>query len=228
MNAGLPLPSARRDHLYVVQAALGSTVLHRHVSSTSAAPASNFPNEVPIGGNQVNRTLFAVCCIALSSIPVLAQKKTAEAPAMTDQQFIDFAAQTDMVEANLGQLAQTAASSQPVKDYGQMLVTDHTKDYNQLYDVAHQANLNMPNAIDAEHNKAMIDPFQKLKDAAFDHHYAQEMVAGHTKAIAVYKKEAADAQNPALKSYATDALPVLEKHLDGAKALEKSKASKSM
>jgi putative membrane protein len=171
------------------------------------------------GGNQMKRILSAVCCIALGSIPVLAAKE----PAMTDQQFVDFAAQTDMVEANLGQLTETAASSQPVKDYGQMLATDHTKDFSQLYDIAHQANLNMPNAIDAEHNKMMIDPFQKLKGAAFDHHYIQEMIAGHTKAIAIYKKEAADAQNPALKSYAEQVLPVLEKHLDGAKDLEKSK-----
>ncbi len=69
----------------------------------------------------------------------------------------------------------------------------------------------------------MIDPFQKLKGAAFDHKYVQEMVAGHTKAIAIYKKEAADAQNPALKSYAEQTLPTLEKHLDGAKSLLKAK-----
>jgi putative membrane protein len=171
----------------------------------------------------MKRVLTAACCIVLCSLPALAKEKAAEVKAMSDQQFVDFAAQTDMVEANLGQLAGSAASAQPVKDYGQMLVTDHTKDYNQLFDVAHQANLNMPNAIDAEHNKAMIDPFQKLKGAAFDRHYAQEMVAGHTKAIAIYKKEAADAQNAALKSYAAQALPVLQKHLDDAKGLEKAK-----
>jgi putative membrane protein len=129
-----------------------------------------------------------------------------------------------MVEANLGQLTQTAASSQAVKDYAQMLVTDHTKDFNQLYDVAHQANLTRPEAIDAEHDKMMIDPFQKLNGAAFDHRYVQEMIAGHSKAIAIYKKEAADAQNPAVKSYAEQALPVLEKHLDDAKALAPPKA----
>lgn len=169
----------------------------------------------------MKRILSAVCCIAICSMPALAKEKAAAA--MTDQQFVDFAAQTDMVEANLGQMAESAASAQPVKDYGQMLATDHTKDFNQLFDVAHQANLNMPNAIDAEHNKAMIDPFQKLKGAAFDKRYVHEMVAGHTKAIAVYKKEAADAQNAALKSYAEQALPTLQKHLDDAKALEKAK-----
>jgi putative membrane protein len=157
-------------------------------------------------------------------MPALAKQKAAAAgAAMSDQQFVDFAAQTDMAEANLGQLAGSVADAQPVKDYAQMLVTDHTNDFHQLYDIAHQANLNMPMAIDAEHNKAMIDPFQKLKGAAFDHRYVHEMIAGHTKAIAVYKKEAADAQNPALKSYAEQVLPTLQKHLDGAKALEKAK-----
>ena len=172
----------------------------------------------------MKRILSAVCCIALCSVPALAkEKKAAGGAAMSDQQFVDFAAQTDMVEANLGQLAESTASAQPVKDYGQMLATDHTQDFHQLYDVAQQASLKMPDAIDAEHNKAMIDPFQKLKGAAFDRHYVQEMIAGHTKAIAVYKKESTDAQNPALKSYAEQALPTLQKHLDGAKALEKAK-----
>jgi putative membrane protein len=175
----------------------------------------------------MKRMLTAFCCIALCSMPALAQKKAAAAAgaAMTDQQFVDFAAQTDMVEANLGQLAQNNAAEQNIKDYGQMLVTDHTNDYHQLYAAAKGASLDVPGSIDAEQNKALITPLEKLKGAAFDHRYAADMVAGHTKAIAVYKKEAADAQNPALKSYAEQALPVLQKHLDGAKDLEKSKMS---
>ncbi len=167
--------------------------------------------------------MAAFCCLSLAALPALGQKKGAGAP-MTDQQFVDFAAQTDMVEANLGQLAGTAADAQPVKDYAQMLVTDHTADYKQLTDVAKQANLTVPSAIDAEHQK-MIAPMYKLKGAAFDKKYTAEMVAGHPKAIEIYKKEANDAQNSALKSYASEALTVLQKHLDGAKDLEKNKAA---
>jgi putative membrane protein len=169
----------------------------------------------------MKRILSAFCCVALAAIPVVAQKKAATAPAMTDQQFVDFAAQTDMVEADLGQLAQDVAASQPVKDYGQMLVTDHTNDFAQLHVAAQQANLTVPDSIDAENIKTTIAPFHKLKGEAFDHRYIHEMVVGHTKAIEIYKKEAADAQNPALKSYAEAALPTLQKHLDQAKALEK-------
>lgn len=172
----------------------------------------------------MKRILSIACCLALCSFAALAQKeaKTARGGgAMSDQQFVDLAAQTDMVEANLGQLAQTAAGSQAVKDYGQMLTTDHTSDFNKLDSVAQQAGLTRPNAIDTEHNKTMIQPFQKLKGAAFDRKLIQAAVAGHTKAIAVYKKEAADAQSPAIKSYADAALPVLQKHLEQAQALEK-------
>ena len=163
----------------------------------------------------------AACCFVLCAVPALAKGKAATKDmGMSDQQFLDFAAQTDMVEANLGQLAETVSDSQPVKDYAQMLVTDHTGDYNQLSNLAGQANLNLPHAIDAEHNKA-IGPFYKLKGKAFDHRYIQELIAGHTKAIEIYKKEAQDAQSPAVRAYAVQTEATLEKHLDGAKALEK-------
>lgn len=173
----------------------------------------------------MKRLLTVVCCIGLASMSSFAQKKTAAAE-MTDAKFVDFAAQTDMVEANLGQLASTAGDTQAVKDFGQMLVADHTKDFGELNAAAQKANVpNVPTAIDAAHNKSMIEPFQKLKGAAFDHKFAQEMVAGHTKAIQMYQMEAASGQNPALKSYAETALPVLQKHLAAAKELLKSKSA---
>jgi putative membrane protein len=168
----------------------------------------------------MKRFFLAACCLALFSFPALAKEKSGAG--MSDQQFVDFAAQTDMVEVNLAQMAESSGTPR-LKDYAEMLITDHTKDFNQLYDIAHQANLTRPDALDSEHYKTMIEPFEKLKGAAFDRRYIQEMIAGHTKAIATYKKEAADAQNPALKSYAEQTLPALQKHLDDAKALEKAK-----
>ncbi len=171
----------------------------------------------------MKRVLSAFCCIALCSLPLLAQRRASAKSAMTDQQFLDVAAQTDMVEINLAQLAQANASAQSVKDYAQMLITDHTNDFNHLYDVAHQANLTRPDAIDAAHNKSMIGPYQKLKGEAFDRRYIHDMIAGHTAAIATYKKEAAAAENPDVKSYAEETIPTLQKHLDGAKALLKAK-----
>jgi putative membrane protein len=134
---------------------------------------------------------------------------------------VDFAAQTDMTEAHLGQMAADQAAAQDVKDYAQMLVTDHTSDYQQLTALAAKASLTVPTALDAAHNK-MITPFEKLKGAAFDSHYTHEMVAGHTEAIVVYTKESTDAQNADVKAYAGATLPTLQKHLDAAKDLAKA------
>lgn len=171
----------------------------------------------------MKRIVTAACCILVAALPALAQKKGAEKSAMSDQKFIETAAQIDMVEANLGQLAGTNAGEQGVKDYGQTLATDHTQDYQNLQNVAKQANLNVPTAIDAEHNKMMVDPLEKLNGAAFDKKYVQDMVAGHSKALELYKKEAQNAQSDAVKSYAQSVVPVLEKHLADAKDLEKAK-----
>lgn len=162
--------------------------------------------------------LSVFCCAALCSLPALAQKPAAGA--ITDQQFVDLAAQTDMLEAHLGQMAADQASRQDVKDYAQMLVSDHTSDYQKLGALAAKANLTEPQGLDAEHNK-MIASFEKVKGAAFDTRYVHAMIEGHTKALAVYKKESTDAQSGDLKEYASETLPTLQKHLDGAKDLTK-------
>jgi putative membrane protein len=139
---------------------------------------------------------------------------------MSDQQFVNFVGQTDMVEANLGQLARTVAPSQPIKDYAQKLVTDKTNDFQALSKVADQSGLHVPSAIDKVHDKTMIDPFQRVKGATFDSRFVREMIEKDSRAIEIYKKEAAHAETPALRSYAKEALPILLGDLSEAMKIE--------
>jgi putative membrane protein len=159
-------------------------------------------------------------CCAVICAPAFAQNTGSAAT--SDQAFVTLAAQTDMTEAHLGQLAANQASSQDVKDYAQMLVTDHTSDYNQLSAIAKKAGLTVPAGIDAQHNH-MIAPFEKLKAKMFDRRYVHDMAMGHETAIAAYNKEARDGQNAELKAYAQQALPTLEKHKDSAQKLANAK-----
>lgn len=161
-----------------------------------------------------------ICCCLAVGVPVLAQNTGSAAT--TDQAFVNLAAQTDMTEAHLGQLAANQAASQDVKDYAQMLVTDHTNDYNQLTAVAQKAGLTVPTGIDAMHQK-MIAPFEKLKGKMFDTRYVHQMIVGHEAAIAAYDKESRDGQNADLKAYAQQDIPTLEKHKAGAQKLAKAK-----
>lgn len=174
----------------------------------------------------MKRIFFALCGAALCASPALAQNHhaaaaTATAP-LTDQQFVDLAAQTDMLEAHIGQLAADHASRQDVKDYAQMLVTDHTADYQQLGAIAAKDNLTIPKGLDDEHWK-LAASLEKQNGAAFDAGFIRAMIDGHTKAIGIYTQEGSNAQNADVKSYASAATPTLQKHLDGAKDLQKKK-----
>src|SRR3954454_12215843 len=142
---------------------------------------------------------------------------------IADQEFVTFAAQNDMAEAHLGQLAADHASSQAVKDYAQMLVSDHTKDYEQVSVIAQKAGVDVPKALDAGHMK-LIAPLEKLKGPAFDGRFARQVIAAHETAAAAYDKESRDGQNPDLKAYAREKVSMLEKHKNDAQQL--SKASK--
>ncbi len=161
--------------------------------------------------------LIAVAASALCAWPAFSQAKTG-----ADQKFVDFAAQTDMMEANLAQYAQDHAEAQGVKDYAQMLNSDHTKDYSQLTDAATKAGLTVPKGLDAVHDRKLA-PLEKMKGTAFDHRYISEMITGHEQAITEYKREADKGESPDIKAYANAALPVLQKHLDRAKELAKEK-----
>ena len=172
----------------------------------------------------MKRTLIGLFCSTVICLPILAQHKKAAAEPMSDQDFVEMAAQTDMTEAHLGKMAADQADSQAVKDLAQMLVTDHTNDYTQLSNIAGKAGLTVPKGIDEKHNK-MIALFEKLKGKAFDRRYTHEMVLGHEGALAAYKKESTDGQNADLKAYASQTLPTLEKHLSAAKDAEKPKAA---
>lgn len=172
----------------------------------------------------MKRSLTLICCLTVFSICGLAQKKSVR-PAMSDQQFVNFAGQTDMVDANLGQLARKVSLTGNIKGYAQKLVTDQTNDFHDLAKAAHESSLNIPNAIDEEHDKTIIDPFHKLNGAAFNRHFVEEMIKGDTRVIGIYKREAAHAQTATLRSYAADALPMLQADLAKVKKMETAKTT---
>jgi predicted outer membrane protein len=69
-----------------------------------------------------------------------------------------------------------------------------------------------------------LDSLKALKGREFDQAYIQKVgVEGHKQAVAAFKKEAADGQDPKLKKAAQDALPTIEKHFQMAQDLAAKK-----
>ena len=67
----------------------------------------------------------------------------------TDHKFIEDAARGGVGEVQLGQLAAQKAQSDEVKQFGQRMVSDHSKANDKLKQVATQKNINLPTEMDS-------------------------------------------------------------------------------
>ena len=137
-----------------------------------------------------------------------------------DSSFVMEAAGGGMMEVQAGQIAQQNAQSQRVKDFGTMMVTDHSKANDELKSYASGHGITLPDSLPKAEQKH-LDELKKLKGAAFDKHYVSMMVDDHQKDVAKFKKQSASANDAQLKTWAGNTLPVLQKHLDSIQAIKK-------
>lgn len=135
-----------------------------------------------------------------------------------DRMFATKAAVGGMAEVNLGNLAKDHASNQAVKDFGNRMVTDHSKANDQLKDWASKNNVTLPTDVNAK-EKAEYDRLSKLNGAEFDKVYMEHMLKDHREDIAEFRKEADRGTNADLKSWASNTLPTLEDHLKQAETV---------
>ena len=94
--------------------------------------------------------LLCICCASLGSWSAMAQSKHLNA---ADRTFLKMAAQSDMTEAHLGQVAQEQASESDVKDFGRKLIDDHTDAYRELQALASKIGEEVPKGIDIAKNR---------------------------------------------------------------------------
>ena len=154
------------------------------------------------------------------------EKSMGSANRMTsDTNFAAKAAEGGMAEVQLGKLAEGHAENSAVKQFGQRMVTDHTKANDQLKEIASKDNITLPTSVDAK-QQATMDHLSKLNGAEFDRAYMQHMVADHKTDISEFRRESEHGTNPDLKSFASNTLPTLEEHLKLAEqTLQKVKSS---
>jgi len=134
--------------------------------------------------------------------------------------FLTEAAGGGMMEVTLGQLAKTHAQSQAVKDFGAMMVRDHSNANAQLKSVAGKKNVTLPAALPEKLQKH-VDDLSKKTGTEFDKDYISMMVDDHQDDIKLFEKCAkSDKEDADVKAFAAKTLPTLYKHLDAAKAIK--------
>jgi putative membrane protein len=135
-----------------------------------------------------------------------------------DQDFIMQAAEAGMAEVALGQLASEKASSTKVKDFGKMMVKDHTKANNELKALADKKGVTLPAECKMCKQKASMLDNVSGKD--FDKKYMDMMVSDHNEVIGKFTKESSQGKDSDLKSWAQQTLPTLKHHLSEAQSIK--------
>jgi putative membrane protein len=131
---------------------------------------------------------------------------------MSDAEFARSAAEANLAEVKLGNLAQQQGTTQTIKDFGKRMVTDHSNAEDNLKTAAASSKIDLPTTLDAK-DQAVYDRLAKLSGEAFDRAYALDMVRDHRGDVAEFRHEANDGEDAAIKTFASNTLPTLETHL---------------
>ena len=118
------------------------------------------------------------------------------------------------------QLAADMGSGKGVRDYGQMLVTDHGAHKVQAGQIATALGVAIPDDATPEANLE-YEKLMAMKGADFDKEFVSYMVDDHKKDIDKYKQEAASTDPAQVKDLVNQTLPTLQKHLETAQSLQK-------
>jgi putative membrane protein len=129
-----------------------------------------------------------------------------------DSAFYKKAAEGGMAEVELGTLAQQKSSNPSVKDFGAMMVKDHSAANEKLKAIAESKNIKLPTS-PSMGQTATKAKLEVLSGKTFDKSYVKGMIEDHEEAIKEFKQEASSGQDADAKAYAAATLPTLQAHL---------------
>ncbi|HLK89981.1 MAG TPA: DUF4142 domain-containing protein [Polyangia bacterium] len=131
--------------------------------------------------------------------------------------------QADLKEVQAGEIAQKDGKSKAVRDYGRMLVNDHTAADKKVADVATKENIDLRASTPAP---GANDMGTMASGPDFDAKFAQEMLDDHRKNLASVIEARDRTDDPRLKRLLDDMIPTLERHAAEAKKIIDSEPKK--
>ena len=144
---------------------------------------------------------------------------TLNVPSRADAVFLVNAASGGMLEVQLGHLAQTASANWQVKNFGEMMIRDHSQAGEKLRALSVTKNVMLPAGISDDQQKER-EKLKTKKGREFDRAYIDLMVSDHKADIRDFEKAADNASDTAIKFFARNSLTMLHIHLDSAVSLQ--------
>ena len=129
-----------------------------------------------------------------------------------DQSFYKNLAEGGISEVEAGKLAESKGSSQAVKDFGAMMVKDHSAANDKLKTLASGEGIDLPTTSSTSQMAAKAK-LEVLSGDSFDKAYIKNQVSAHQQTVALLKKEISSGQDAKAKAFATEVLPTVSGHL---------------
>jgi putative membrane protein len=136
----------------------------------------------------------------------------------TDTKFIHEASADNTLEIRLGRMAERKATRPDVKQFGQRMVTDHSKLEDQLKNLASTGGIALERGFGPKHEQK-VDALEKTSGKQFDRAYMTSMVQNHTDDVSYFEKEGREVHSAKLRDLNADALKILQQHLSMAKQI---------
>lgn len=142
------------------------------------------------------------------AVPVLALSMDSN----NDASFFKHAAEGGMAEVNAGNLAQEKGSSQAVKDFGAMMVKDHSAANEKLKSLAAAQGIKLPTSPSLAQQASAKELKMKSGDS-FDKSYIKNQIKAHEQTVALFQKEIDSGKNASAQQFASATLPTIQMHL---------------
>ena len=140
------------------------------------------------------------------------------ADATPDAAFYKKAAEAGISEVDAGNLAKDKGASGDVKDFGAMMVKDHTAANDKLKAIAAGKGIALPTSASILQmaNKTKLEI---LSGDTFDKSYSKGQIKAHQDTIVLLKMEIASGHDADAKAFAKATLPTVQAHLKKIKSI---------
>jgi putative membrane protein len=144
--------------------------------------------------------------------------------------------QVNLMEIDAGTMTRTRSATPAIKEYGQMLVNDHSKADRNLQAIARKHHQTIPaqeppandtEAKQAAADKADMHDLAQLNGTDFDRKFLTMMIAGHEMELAKLAPEIGRCTADDMRAMLDDLRPALQKHADEARELANANAQAS-
>jgi putative membrane protein len=166
------------------------------------------------------KSLTKVLCCALLTGAALLTTSTAKAQTDDDKKFLATAAQSDVNEIKLSQLAEQKATNPAVKAFAHKMVVEHTKMSASMKPFADSWGVTPPADFDTDHQQE-YDKLNGLSGADFDKEYIDQMVTDHAKALDAFTSEAKDTKDAKFRMAVLKGKTIVAAHKNMAYDLKK-------